>query len=287
MNTLTITPLVNEHCDTGENPYWTPEDGCVSWTDIPRGKLFRLDTRTGAHQTIYEGEQVGGFTLQEDGSWLLFRVNDIARMTPEGVVTTLLPFVDKTARRFNDVIADPEGRVFAGTIGSDNESGGLYRLDADGTITKLWAGSGCSNGMGFTPDLEFFYWTCSSTGRIFRSRYDRATGALTDRELFYKSPPEERTPDGMVVDSIGMIWSAQYGGSSILKLDPADGRILDRILMPVSRITSLIFGGPDLETMYVTTAGGKLSEPGDDGTLYSITGTGVTGQKEFRSKILL
>jgi D-xylonolactonase len=285
MNNLTITPLVNEHCDTGENPYWTSSDHSVHWTDIPRGKLFRLDTRTGVHETIYQGEPVGGFTLQKDGAWLLFRVNDIARMTPDGTVTRLLPFVDDTAERFNDVIADPEGRVFAGTIGTDRESGGLYRIDPDGTITKLWAGSGCSNGMGWTADLSRFYWTCSSTRRIFRFRYDRSTGALTDRELFYQSSPDEATPDGMVVDSGGTIWSAQYGSSSILKLDAADGRIVDRITMPVSRITSLTFGGPSLDTMYITTAGGKPDADTADGTLYSVTGTGARGQAEFRSNI--
>ncbi len=285
MNHLTITPLVNEHCDTGENPYWTPADSSVYWTDIPRGKLFHYDTRSGTHETIYQGEQVGGFTLQEDGSWLLFRVNDIAKMTPDGAVTSLLPFVDETAKRFNDVIADPEGRVFAGTIGTDNESGGLYRIDLDGAITKLWAGTGCSNGMGFTPDLSQFYWTCSTTRRIFRFRYDRATGALTDRTLFYQSSPEEATPDGMVVDRDGTVWSAQYGSSSILKLDAADGRIVDRITLPVSRITSLTFGGPNLDTMYVTTAGGNPDSDTADGTLYSITGTEATGQPEFRSNI--
>lgn len=285
MNNLTITPLVNEHCDTGENPYWDPSDSSITWTDIPHGKLFRYDTQTGTHETLYEGEQVGGFTLQEDGSLLLFRVRDIARRTSDGTVTTVLPFIDETAQRFNDVIADPEGRVFAGTIGTDKESGGLYRVDTDGTITKLWAGTGCANGSGFTPDLERFYWTCSTTKRIFRFRYDRETGDLTDRELFYQAPPDEATPDGMVVDSEGTVWSAQYGSSSVLKLDPTDGRIMDRILLPVSRITSLTFGGPDLATMYVTTAGGKPDSDTADGTLYSGTGTEAKGQAEFRSNL--
>ncbi|MES2465284.1 MAG: SMP-30/gluconolactonase/LRE family protein [Armatimonadota bacterium] len=285
MNNVTITPLGNEHCDTGENPYWTSSDGCVYWTDIPRGKLFRYDTQTGTHETIYQGEPVGGFTLQKDGSWLLFRVNDIVRMTPEGVVTSLLPFADETAQRFNDVIADAQGRVFAGTIGADRESGGLYRVDLDGTITKLFAGTGCANGMGFTSDLSQFYWTCSTNRQIFRFRYDPETGALTDRELFYQSAPDEATPDGMVVDSSGIVWSAQYGSSAILKLDPTDGRIVDRITLPVSRITSLTFGGSELDTMYVTTAGGKTDVDSADGTLYSVTGSGATGQPEFLSNI--
>lgn len=282
---VTIIPLVNEHCDTGENPYWNPSDSCLYWTDIPHGKLFRYDTRSGAHETIYQGEQVGGFTLEKDGMWLLFRVSDIAKRTTDGTVTPLLPFVDKTAQRFNDVIADPEGRVFAGTIGTDRESGGLYRIDTNGAITKLWSGTGCANGMGFTPDLAQFYWTCSTGKRIFRFQYDRETGALTDRILFYQSAPNEGTPDGLVVDRSGAVWSAQYGGSCLLKLDAADGRIVDRIALPISRVTSLTFGGPTLEVMYVTTAGGKTDSDTADGTLYAVTGTGASGQAEFRSSI--
>jgi D-xylonolactonase len=165
---LEVKPLVNEHCATGENPYWNPHDGCVYWTDIPNGKLLRFDPATGQHQKIYEDVPVGGFTLQDDGNWLLFRVNDIAHMTPDGVVTPGRNYTDDGMERFNDVIADPAGRVYAGTIGNSRESGGLYRVDLDGTVTKLFAGTGCANGMGFTPDGQHFYWTCSTTKRILR-----------------------------------------------------------------------------------------------------------------------
>lgn len=285
MNTYMVTPLVNEHCATGENPYWNEDDGCVYWTDIPNGKLFRYDPATRAHQTIYQGEQVGGFTLQANGTWLLFRVNDIATMDADGRVATRLPFEDETAKRFNDVIADPEGRVYAGTIGATSEIGGLYRVDPDGTITKLWAGTGTANGMGFTPDLRQFYWTCSTTKRIFRYRYDRASGALTDQALFYQADPSEGTPDGLAVDTEGNVWSARHGGSAILKHAP-DGTIVDEITFPVSRITSLIFGGSERDTLFVTTGGGKPDANTDDGTLYQVP-VAATGQTEFRSRVLI
>ena len=82
-------------------------------------------------------------------------------------------------KRFNDVIADPSGRVFAGTIG-EHPKGGLYRLDLDGTITKMFDGTGCSNGMGFSPDTKTFYWTCSTTRRIFQFDFDAESGALSN-----------------------------------------------------------------------------------------------------------
>lgn len=287
MNNYSITPLVNEHCGTGENPYWKPATGGVYWTDIPRGKIFRYDLASKIHTTIYdERVEVGGFTLQENGDWLLFRVSDVATLSPHGAVMPLLPFEDSTAKRFNDVIADPEGRVYAGTMGATPALGGLYRVDHDGTITKLWAGTGTANGMGFTPDLGHFFWTDSTAKRIYKYRYNRASGDLTDQTLFYQAAPEEGTPDGLVVDTNGDVWSARHRGSAICKHAAGDGRVLEKIDLPVPRVTSLCFGGPNLDTLFVTTGGGGTPESGpDEGTLYQIEGVGATGQPEFVSRI--
>src|SRR4051812_30950447 len=112
-----ITTLLEAHCELGENPLWDAESGSLYWTDIDAGKLHRLHLTTGAHEVIYEGPRVGGFTFQENGELLLFRVDDIALRHADGAVEVLCPFRDDGAHRFNDVIADPEGRVYAGTIG--------------------------------------------------------------------------------------------------------------------------------------------------------------------------
>src|SRR5215210_1984182 len=163
MSKWNITLVANAHCKTGENPLWDNERNCVYWTDIPNGRLFRYDLAARTHVAIYHGPPVGGFTQQADGSLLLFRVNDIA-VLPWGAeeAHTLIQFSEPGMERFNDVIADSEGRVFAGTIGKDAESGGLYRVDCNGRVTKLLGGTGCANGSGFSPDLRSFYWTCST-----------------------------------------------------------------------------------------------------------------------------
>ncbi|HEX8234830.1 MAG TPA: SMP-30/gluconolactonase/LRE family protein [Abditibacteriaceae bacterium] len=281
---LEVKPLVNEHCATGENPYWNPNDGCVYWTDIPNGKIFRFDPATGQHQKIYEDVPVGGFTLQDDGNWLLFRVNDIAHMTPDGVVTPGRDYTDDGMERFNDVIADPAGRVYAGTIGTSRESGGLYRVDLDGTVTKLFAGTGCSNGMGFTPDRQHFYWTCSTTKRILRFAYNQGTGELSESTPFFVATENDKTPDGLAVDREGTIWSARYGGHGIVRHDANSGAPTGKIEMPVPNITSLFFGGAQRDIMYVTTAGGKAGSDTADGTLYQIAAP-VAGQQEFVSRV--
>jgi D-xylono/L-arabinono-1,4-lactonase len=280
-----IQSVANYHCMTGENPLWNERDGRIYWEDIDTGRLFRAEHATGDHECFYRGEVVGGFTFQEDGSLLLFEVDRIALLDASGRRRVLKEGIDPDMARFNDVIADPEGRVFAGTIGRTKESGGLYRVDLDGSVTPLWKGTGCANGMGFTPDLRQFYWTCSSTRTIFISNYDRASGALTDRRVFYAAPSAEGTPDGLSVDARGTIWTARWDGSAVLHLSPT-GELLDKIVFPVPKISSVAFGGPELDVLYVTSAGGKETDSAEDGTLYRVR-VPARGQTEFRSRVRL
>ena len=228
---------------------------------------------------------LGGFTFQDDGSLLLFEVDRISTLSKRGEHRVLASGIDSDMVRFNDVIADPEGRVFAGTIGQTDESGGLYKVERDGSVELLWKGTGCANGMGFTPDLRGFYWTCSTTRRIFLADYARATGALSNRREFYRALPDEGIPDGMCVERSGQVWSARWGGSALLGI-ASDGSLLERLELPVSRVSSVAFGGPELDTLYVTTAGGNVDDSADDGTLYRLNAKNP-GTTEFRSRILL
>src|SRR5262249_24124495 len=157
-----LTPLPATRCQLAENPLWHVERREVYWTDITVGRVYSFCIATGKERVLYEGPSVGGFTLQADGNLLLFRVNDFSLLsynsqTNPGSISILRNFTDDGMERFNDVIADPQGRVFAGTIG-ENPKCGLYRVDLDGAITKLFSGTGCSNGMGFSLDLKVFYW---------------------------------------------------------------------------------------------------------------------------------
>ena len=175
--------------------------------------------------------------------------------------------------------------MFAGTIGKTEQSGGLYRIDPDGRAELLWKGTGCANGMGFTPDLRRFYWTCSTSGVLYIADYERATGVLANRRVFYRAAPEEGTPDGLTVDRAGAVWTARWGGSAVLQLG-ADGRAMARIDLPVRSVSSVAFGGPRLDTLYITTAGGEVDDQAADGTLYRCQ-VETPGSVEFRSRILL
>ncbi len=278
-----ISTLINLHCELGENPLWHAETGCLLWTDITAGKLHRLHVDTQAHEVIYHGPAAGGFTLQENGDLLLFRLNDIALRRADGGVSVLREFQDEGAVRFNDVIADPEGRVFAGTIGQNATSGGLYRLDRDGTLTLLFRGTGVSNGMGFSPDRRRFYWTCSTRRRIYEFDYEQSTGALTGERLLYQAMPDEGIPDGLTVDHRGHLWSARWDGFGVVHHAP-DGTVLERHEFPVAKVSSLCFGGARLDQFFVTTAGGVPGSETADGCIYQWA-AGVSGPAEFRSRI--
>lgn len=281
-----VEAIANYHCITGENPLWNPEDGCVYWLDIERGRLFRADHRTLEHECFYEGPIVGGFTLQADGSLLLFEADRIVSLGKGGRRSLLVENVDPDMARFNDVIADPEGRVFAGTIGRTDETGGLYRIERDGRVTCVLKETGIANGMAFTGDARHFYWTDSTRGRIYRFDYERETGRLANRVLFHQATEPNDTPDGLTLDAEDRVFSARWGGFAVLRLG-ADGEVAERLPLPVERVSSVAFGGPDLDVLYVTTAAGTADGTGDDGTLYRLKGIFARGRLEHRSRVRL
>lgn len=285
MSAFVVEPLANYHCGCGENPLWDERRGLVYWTDIVGGRLFRYDPASGHHEKFYQGDRVGGFTLQEDGTLLLFQVDKFSRLHPDGRVELLKQGIDDGMSGFNDVIADPRGRVFAGTEGKSEQSGGLYRVDPDGRVTHLFYGTGCSNGMAFTRDHKHMFWTCSTTRKIFKFDYDIESGVLSNRRLWADVPAEEGIPDGMTMDTDGFIWSARWDGYALVKHAPS-GEVIERIRFPVAKVSSVIFGGAEMNEMYVTTAGGKEGSDTADGTLYRVKTTS-RGAPEFRSRVLI
>jgi D-xylonolactonase len=273
-------------CQTGENPLWHPQEKCLYWTDIPTGRLFRLHPKSGIHAEVYRGRPVGGFTFEANGGLLLFRDRGNVVLWRDGKISEIIDEVPaERDSRFNDVIADPAGRVFCGTMSSDSSKGRLYQLGLNGRLTQLLDSIGCSNGMGFTPDLEGFYYTDSFAGEIYRFDYRAETGALSNRRVFATIPECDGLPDGLTVDLVGRVWSALWDGSSVVRFN-ADGKVDARVRFPTRKVSSLTFGGEDLQDLYVTTAGGHTRQ--DDGAaagaLFRIPSE-AHGRAEFFSRI--
>jgi len=256
------------------------------WCDIPNGRIFRYDPATCTHETCYEGEVCGGFTIQSNGDLLLFMARGAIRSWRDGKLKTVLEEIsDERESRFNDVIADPAGRVFCGTMPTAKRLGRLYRLDCDGELTILLEGVGCSNGMAFSPDHKKMYYTDSTARTIYLFDYDKRTGNLSHQRVFLSTREGDGVPDGATVDSEGCLWSARWDGGCVVRYDP-DGKEERRVAFPVKKVSSLTFGGDDYADLYVTTAGGQNSpEEGQyAGALFRVR-VGRTGIPECFSRI--
>lgn len=285
-----MTPqiVVDHKSVVGECPLWHPFDKKLYWIDIPKGSILRYDPETGNHEEFYSGEVIGGFTIQEDGALLLFLERGAVKILKDGETSTVIDEIsEELDTRFNDVIADPKGRVFCGTMPAKDHKARLYRLDADGSITKILDGIGISNGMGFTPDRKQMYFTDSPRGKIYLFDYDLKIGKIKNQRVFVTVPESEGVPDGMTVDKEGCIWSARWDGGCLIRYKP-DGKEDLRIQFPAKKISSVTFGGKDYRDIYVTTAGGdKREEEGPDAGALFYLNLDIQGVPEFLSNISL
>jgi len=289
--------VVDSECKVGENPLWHPEEERLFWCDIPRGRLHWYDPESDTAGIAHESnERIGGFTIQEDGTFLLFQeLGTVRRLDlADGAIDTVVTADPKRfEERFNDVIADPAGRVFAGTM-PDPEAGvpgRLYRLDRDAAFATVIDECILPNGMGFTGERETLYFTDSAQtdpetpGRIYRYEYDVATGTISDPDVFVNSSGVDGFPDGLTVDTEDYVWSAFWNGRHAYRFDPTGNRVA-AVEFPVRNVSSVAFGGTIRDQLYVTTArvDGRDTEADGEGSLFRIRPR-VSGRGEFRSKI--
>jgi len=244
--------LVEDAGKSAQNLWWDDREEALWWTDVAGDCLYRLNLKTRIQSAIYEGPTVGAFIPQEDGSWLLFREKDIALLDFDrhDQVVPLFENVRMDGDRFNEAIADINGRVLVGTVRHGRPNGaGIYRLETSGTLAKVLGGTGQSNGMAWNEKGDSLYWACGTTRTICRCRYDVKKGALTNRQVFHECEVDEGTPTGLAVDAEGTIWSARGDAGVILKI-AGNRRLMGQVTFPAKHVTSLAFGGADHRTVF-------------------------------------
>ncbi|HKE96011.1 MAG TPA: SMP-30/gluconolactonase/LRE family protein [Povalibacter sp.] len=287
-DTLEATSLIR--CGLGEGPLWHPVNGCLYVTDIANRRVQVLDALLNRIRTIDLACTTTAMTWQQDGSLLCFHDRGaISRISGSGDRCTVLDCLpDEIGGLYNDVIADTHGRVLCGTQPTANRLGRLYAIEPDLSHRVLLDDVQEPNGLGFSPDGRALYFCDSVAQTIWKFPYDSSAGTLGAREVFFRV--EGRAlPDGLTVDTEGHVWSAQWNGAAVLRIDPS-GRVVRTLKPPASRITSVCFGNTDFRTLYVTSAqdGADDHEPPpatrDDGAVFAFGGCGI-GRAEFPSRL--
>lgn len=287
---MNIQLIADYNCGNSEGPLWHAAEKRLYWTDIETGRMFWYDPNANHHEQCYEGQKVGGFTVQADGKLLLMREKGNVVTYQHGkVVDTIIESIPEAhAGRFNDVIADPLGNVFAGTmVNVDGQAQGkLYRINKDGSLTTILEKQGCPNGMVFSKDLKTFFYTHSPEHTIWQFDRDPATGDVTNKRVFAQTDKADGFPDGLTMDDNDHFWSARWGGSCVIRLSP-DAKETQRIKLPCLNVSSVTFGGEGFEEMYLTTAGAEDRKKNGEtaGSIYRVTGHGFKGRPEYVSRV--
>ncbi|MBC7365605.1 MAG: SMP-30/gluconolactonase/LRE family protein [Undibacterium sp.] len=248
-----------------EGPVWY--EGALWWVDIGAGTFNRLDPATGQNTARASGENTAAAIPCTDGRWLLAQQHSLSFYDWTTGDRTSLPSTQLPAlgsrHRFNDGKADPAGRLWLGSLSLDSAPAAcaLFTVEPRSLppLRTALTGVSLSNGLGWSPDGHTFYYIDTPTRRVDRFDFDPVSGALSQRRPFHTFAAADGWPDGLTVDARGDLWVALWGGGKVVCLDTATGSPRAEILLPVSQITSCAFGGPDLATLYITTAAQGLT----------------------------
>lgn len=288
---MRIEVLVDVKTALGEGPLWDVEQQRLYFLDIPTGIVYRC-TADGRELRAWDlPGMVGSMAIRKDGKGAIVALETgfAALDFRTGDVTPIAdPEADLPTTRLNDGKVDRRGRFLAGSMDMSQSGplGSLYRLDPDLKVTKLETGIVISNGPCWSPDDKTFYFHDSTEGEIRAYDYDIATGSIANRRTFVKLDTKAGAADGSTVDAEGCLWNSQIFDAKLVRYRP-DGTVDRTVDMPVKKITSVMFGGPDLDVLYVTSMAKPPlpHHPGDGvqrGSLFAVHGLGVRGLPETR-----
>lgn len=246
----------------GETPLWCARTRKLWWLDIEQPKLQSFDPASGRHEAVaFDCAYLGTQALTASGERLLGRDLELVLRSDEtGAERPFATVETGLDNRLNDGRVDARGRFWVGTMDNalHRPNGSLYRVDPDGGVTKIAGDVIVSNGIAFSPDGRTLYFTDTRRHRSWAFDLDLDDGAVTNRRLFADHSATGERLDGACVDVDGCLWTAFFAGGRIVRYRP-DGRIDRTIPLPVTNPTCPCFGGPDLKTLYVTTATKFLS----------------------------
>ncbi len=227
------------------------------FSDIPNGGVYRRNPDGKIDTVVPKRKGVGGMMFNQGGGIVMTGRGLILFNEATGTSRDLfVEWEGKPLMGLNDLTTNDAGSVYVGSLNFDplaagkTVPGSLYRVDPPGRATKLWDGIEVTNGLGLSPDRKLLYHSDSTTGAVWA--YDvTADGGVKDRRVFAKLP--EGWPDGMAVDAEGGVWVAAVRAGEVMHFGK-DATLKERIKVPAKMVTSLVFGGRDLQDLYVVTA---------------------------------
>ena len=255
--------ILDSQCALGEGPIWHPGRQELFFFDINNETLFSVTAAGEITNQWLFNEIVAAAAIVDDNTLVMATESGLKgfELSTGGIAPIIGIEADNAATRTNDSRVHPSGAFWIGTMdkGNDEASIGSVYHYRHGTLTTLKSGIAIPNATCFSPDGRIAYWADTPTKKIMQCATDPANGLpVGEWSLFADVSDGRGYPDGAVVDSQGYLWNAKWGGSCVVRHAP-DGSI-DRIIeVPVSQVTCPAFGGPDLKTLFITTANKNLS----------------------------
>ena len=276
MNIRAISEVIS---DLGEGPIWSADTNSVTWTDITQNTFHTADIDTGKTMSFGVPSMVGAIAHSKDGGYIAATQKGFARIGVDGKYSPLHSFLPDDMR-MNDGKVDPSGRFWAGSMALSFEKGrgSLYVLEKDNSYRSILDDITLSNGMGWSPDAQYFYYIDSVPGVLKRFDYDLHTGQISNPKDLITFDSSSGIPDGMSMSSDGKIVIALWDGGRIEIYEPS-GEKVSEITLGVSRPTSCTFAGPNRDILIVSTASQGIDRADEPlaGKILAVTGTGLSG----------
>jgi L-arabinonolactonase len=279
------------HCMAGEGPVWDVAEQALYFVDIVGRKVHRYHPSSGQTRSWEVPKVIGSMALREQGGAIVALPNGVHALDfGTGAVTPLaLPEGLDPRIQFNDGKVDRRGRFIVGTTDSkiEKDIGVVYSLGIDHRLTVIDTGITISNGPCWSPDSSTFYFSDSKRYVIYAYDYDLATGRASNKREWVNTRDLGGFPDGTTVDAEGRVWSALCEGSKVVAWNP-NGKVEQVIDFPTTLTSSVMFGGPGLDQLYVTTLDPRalpfLNKPdeAEAGNTFVVEGLGVKGLPEPR-----
>ncbi|XP_063241863.1 regucalcin-like isoform X2 [Bacillus rossius redtenbacheri] len=298
------TEVVTPALKCGEGPHWSSSEKVLYMVDTVGEKVLRYDpaTNTTASINIGGGQVTFIVPMKGDKNTFLISIQQCLNiLTWHGRTSDFrlkqIACVenDKPGHRLNDGKADCTGRLWTGTIGNEisqgvfeSFQGALYSVENTFHIIRHYAGISISNGIAWSPDHRTMYFIDSDAYRVYAFDFNSTSGHVSNMYTLvdFKKQNISGFPDSMTVDRSGSLFVACYGGQQVIRVDPSNGRVLQEIKIPALDVTNVVFGGSNLDELYVTTASERASEEDKKrfpltGHTFRLTGLGFQGLPEY------